>query len=173
MFSILTRRGSVPHVQQRVPPGRPRTWAYSMWNGAIGTTTRGICLRGRILIVTTKWVCAALIVFRQCPVGIISARQHWVAAWSKILITCPGIQFSSVQSLSRVWLFVTPRIAARQASLSITNSRSLFKLMSIKSVMPCSHLILCQPLILLPPIPPSIRIFSNESTLRMSLVCFK
>ena len=73
----------------------------------------------------------------------------------------------SVQLLSRVWLFVTPWIAARQASLSITNSWSLLNLMSIKSVMPSSHLILCCPLLLLPPIPPSIRVFSNESTLRM------
>ena len=73
----------------------------------------------------------------------------------------------SVQWLSRVRLFATPWIAARQASLSITNSRSLLKLMSIESVMPCSHLILCHPLLLLPPIPPSIRVFSNESALHM------
>ena len=73
----------------------------------------------------------------------------------------------SVQSLSRVRLFATPRIAARQATLSITNSRSLLKLMPIKSVMPFSHLILCRPLLLLPPITPSIRVFSNESTPRM------
>ena len=78
------------------------------------------------------------------------------------------IQFSSVQSLSRVWLFVTPWIAARQVSLSITNSWNLLKLMPIESVMLSSHLILCRPLTLLPPIPPSIRVFSNESTLRMS-----
>ena len=77
------------------------------------------------------------------------------------------LQFSSVQSLSNVQLFATPWIAARQASLSITISRSSLKLMSIKSVMPSSHLILCHPLFLLPPIPPSIRVFSNESTLRM------
>ena len=76
-------------------------------------------------------------------------------------------QFSSVQSLSRVRLFVTPWIAARQASLSITNSRSPPKLMSIESVMPSSHLILGRPLLLLPPIPPSIKVFSNESTLHM------
>ena len=74
----------------------------------------------------------------------------------------------SIQLLSRVWLFATPWIAARQASLSITNSWSLLKLMSIESVMPSSHLILCHPLLLLPPIPPSIRIFSKESTLLMS-----
>ena len=75
--------------------------------------------------------------------------------------------FSSVQSLSRVRLFVTPWIAARQAFLSITNSRSLLKFMSIESVMPSSYLIHCHPLFLLPPILPSIRVFSNESTLRM------
>ena len=78
-----------------------------------------------------------------------------------------SVQFSSVHSLIRVRLFVTPWIAARQASLSITNSQSSPKLMSIKSVMPYSHLILCHPLLLLPPIPPSIRVFSNESALRM------
>ena len=77
------------------------------------------------------------------------------------------IQFSSVQSLSRVQLFVTPWITARQASLSITNSWSSLRLTSIESVMPSSHLIFCRPLFLLPPIPPSIRVFSNESTLRM------
>ena len=75
--------------------------------------------------------------------------------------------FSSVQSLSRVRLFATPWIAARQASLPITKSRSSLKLTSIDSVMPSSHLILCRPLLLLPPIPPSIRDFSNESALPM------
>ena len=73
----------------------------------------------------------------------------------------------SVQSLSHVWLFVTPWIRACQASLSITNSRSSFRLTSIESVMPSSNLILCRPLLLLPPIPPSIRVFSNESTPHM------
>ena len=77
-----------------------------------------------------------------------------------------SVQFSSVKSLSHVRLFVTPWITAHQASLSITSSRSLPKPMSIESVMPSSHLILCRPL-LLPPILPSIRIFSNESTLCM------
>ena len=77
------------------------------------------------------------------------------------------IQFSSVQSLSHVQLFATPWITARQSSLSITNSRSSLRITSIKSVMPSRHLILCRPLLLLPPIPPSIRVFSNESTLHM------
>ena len=94
------------------------------------------------------------------------ARYLWIAAipfahHSRVL------QFSSVQSLSHVWLFATPWIAARQASLSITNSRSSLRLTSIESVMPSSHFILCCPLLLLPPIPPSIRVFSNESALRM------
>ena len=77
------------------------------------------------------------------------------------------IQFSSFQSLRHVRLFVTPWIAARQASLSIMNSWSLPKLMSIESVMPSSQFILCRPLLLLPPIPPSISVFSNESNLRV------
>ena len=76
-------------------------------------------------------------------------------------------QIRSDQSLSRVRLFVTPWIAAHQASLSITNSQSSLRLTSIESVTPSSHLILCRSLLLLPPIPPSIRVFSNESTLRM------
>ena len=77
------------------------------------------------------------------------------------------LRFSSVQSLSRVQLFVTPWTVARQASLSITNSWSLLRLMSIESVMPSNHLILCCPLLLLPSIFPSIRVFSNESFLHI------
>ena len=77
------------------------------------------------------------------------------------------IQFSSVQSLSRVQLFATPQTAACQVSLSITNSWSLSKLMSIEPVMPPNHLILCGPLLLLPSIFPSIRVFSNESVLHI------
>ena len=73
--------------------------------------------------------------------------------------------FSSVQSLSCIWLFVTPWTEARQASLSITNSQSLLKLMSIELVMPSNHLILCHPFLLPPSILPSIRVFSNESAL--------
>ena len=77
------------------------------------------------------------------------------------------IQFSSVQSLSHVWLFANPWTAARQASLSITNSWSSLKLMSLESVMPSNHLILCHPLLLLPSIFPSIRVFSNEAALHI------
>ena len=76
-------------------------------------------------------------------------------------------QFSSIQSLSCVWLFATPWTAAHQASLPITNSWSLFKSISIELVMPCSHLILCCPLYVLPSIFPNIRVFSNESVLHI------
>ena len=79
----------------------------------------------------------------------------------------PELQFSSVQSLSCVQIFATPGTAARQASLSITNSQSLLKLMSIESMMPSNHLILCHPLLLLPSISPRIRVFSNESVLHI------
>ena len=92
--------------------------------------------------------------------------------WKWILMETANIYWalticiSSVQSLSCVQLFATPWIAACQASLSITSSQSSPKFMSIELVMPSSHLILCRPLLLLPPIPPSIMVFSNESTLR-------
>ena len=79
----------------------------------------------------------------------------------------PSTVHSSVQSLSRVRLIATPWIAAHQASLSITNSGSSLRLTSVESVLPSSHLILCRPLLLLPPIPPNNRIFSNESTLHI------
>ena len=84
--------------------------------------------------------------------------------WGRVLVLP---QFSSFQLLSHVWFFVTPWTAARQASLSTTNSQSLLKLMHIESVMPSNHLILCHPLLLLPSIFPSIRIFSNESALHI------
>ena len=90
--------------------------------------------------------------------------RNYYKIFSQIILS---VQFSSVQSLSRVRLFSTPWIAARQASLSITKSWSSLRLMSIEAMMPSSHLILCCPLLLLPLIPPSIRVFSNESTLRM------
>ena len=100
---------------------------------------------------------------------IIDLRQTAFRQESAFLGFCPShtIQFSSVQSFNHVRLFATPWITAHQASLSITSSRSSLKCMSIKSVMPSSHLILCHSLLLLSPIPPSIRVFSNESTLRM------
>ena len=99
-------------------------------------------------------------------------RRLWEQAFQQNPVSiplCPSIllYFSSVLLFSHVQIFLTPWIAARQASLSITNSWSLLKPMSIELVMPSSHLILCHPLLLLPPIPPSIRVFSNESTLYM------
>ena len=90
-----------------------------------------------------------------------------VAVLLKLYFGQQSNQFSLVQSLSHVWLFATPWTAARQASLSITNSQSLPKPMSIDLLMPSNHLILCRPFLLLPPICPTIRVFSNESTLHM------
>ena len=92
-------------------------------------------------------------------------REAWEATVHGLQKKFSSVQFSSVQLLSHVRLFVTPWYAARQASLSITNSRSSLTLMSIESGMPSSYLILCHPLPLLPLIPPSIRVFSNETTL--------
>ena len=95
---------------------------------------------------------------RNCLL-MLEAEEYTVWIWVQIT--------SSVQSLSRVWLFVTTWTAARQASLSLTNSWSLLKLMSIESVMPSNHLILCRPLLLLPSIFPRIRVFSSESALHI------
>ena len=119
------------------------------------------------------------IVWRFCPQAS-SMRKSQDFIWSSFRLIYKGTrtscfrifeyaghQFSSVQSLNHVRLFATPWIAARQASLSITNSWSSLRLMSIESVMPSCHLTLCRPLLLQPPIPPSIRVFSSESTLRM------
>ena len=94
----------------------------------------------------------------------ISKSWTWLSDWHFHFHTS---SVQSVQSLSCVQLFATPWIAACQASLSTTNSWSSLRLTSIESVMPSSHLILCRPLLLLPSVPPSIRVFSNESTLRM------
>ena len=124
------------------------------------------------------WLCATPEpAAHQAPPSMAFSRQEY---WSGVPLPSPQHyanhpeyivilmdQFSSIQSLSCVQLFATPWITARQASLSITNSRSSPKPISIESVMPSSHLILCRPLLLLPPIPPSIRIFSNDSTLLM------
>ena len=126
----------------------------------------------------TKWFC-----YRNClapkrkegyfmfPLSLVLCSSHSspkVALSPKLkfssqeLASVPVHTFSSVQSLSQVLLFVTPLIEECQASLSITNTQSSLKLMSIESVMPSTHLILCRPLLLLPQIPPSIRVFSNE-----------
>ena len=115
-----------------------------------------------------------------CNVSNTTSRQDFLlqipTAWLKFqveFLSSPAhpwyysVQFSSVQSFSHVWLFVTPWITAHQASLSITNSQSPPKPMSIELVMPSNHLILCCPLLLLPSISPSIRVFSNESALHI------
>ena len=102
--------------------------------------------------------------------GATTLHSYPFPIWNQSVVPCPVLTVASVQFSSvtcRVWLFATPWITARQASLSIINSRSSFKLMSIESVMPSSHLILCCPLLLPPSIFPSIRVFSNESVLHI------
>ena len=101
----------------------------------------------------------------DCCEFVMNRKHLWPRLKAQVWLTSSiFILFSSVQSLSRVQIFATPWIAACQVSLSNTNSWSLLKLVSIELVMPSSHLILCCPLLLLPPIPPSIRVFSNELT---------
>ena len=112
------------------------------WSTNVGQRLTELCQENTLVIANT--------LFQQ--------RKRWLYTWT-------SDQIRLDQSLSHVRLFATPWIAACQASLSLTNSRSSLRLTSIKSVMPSSHLILWRPLLLLPPIPPSIRVFSNESTL--------
>jgi len=123
-------------------------------------------------IVYSYTLCCRLIDHKCIRLFRDSVLFHWTEPYGSVFVSVPYCfdycEFiRSDQSLSHVRLFETPWTAARQASLSITNSRSSLRLMSIESVMPSSHLILCRPLLLLPPIPPSIRVFSNESTLHM------
>ena len=131
---------------------------WIIWKSVSGSLVQKLSIRRFIEFFYLQW--------RNFPCFL--RLEKWNAFKLGISVTQLFNQFSSVQSLSHVTLFVTPWIAAHQASLSITNSRSSLRLTSIKSVMPSSYLLLCHPLLLLPPIPPSIRVFSNESTLRQS-----
>ena len=106
-----------------------------------------------------------LLIIQISSYFVIFLSSHFKFLFTKFTVLVNSV--ISVQLLSRVRFFATPWTVVHQASLSITNSQSSLKLMPIESVMPSSHLILCRPLLLLPPIPPSIRVFSNESTLRM------
>ena len=134
-----------------------------MDRGAWQTTVHRITKRRTCL----KWLNTIHFFLTSSEIDFLLINMYYFHILLIINSTGMNIQFSSVQSLSHVQLFVTPWIAARQASLSITYSQSSLKLMSMESVMPSSHLILCYPLLLLTPIPPSIRVFSNESTLCM------
>ena len=133
-----------------------------------GSSVHGI-FQARIL----KWVAmpsstgSSWLRDQTCISCISCTAGRFFAIWAMLSFSPEGNQIRSDQSLSCVRLFATPWTAACQASLSITNSWSSHRLTSIESVMPSSHLILCRPLLLLPPIPPSIRVFFNESTLRM------
>ena len=145
-----------------ISPKEIYKWSVSTWKDAQIISSSSLVTKLCPILVTPQTVAC------QASLSMEFSREEY---WSGLPFPSPAqyhsVQFSSVQSLSRVQLFVTPWIAACQASLSIANSRNSIKLTSIESVMPSSHLILCHPLLLLPPIPPSFRVFSNESTLRM------
>ena len=133
-----------------------------LWVAVISST---VCRRAAVGYLGFLQVCSMMcksVTFVQTAflTLLVVLQIPWMDQWNSSPI-------SSVQLLSRVRLFATPWIAAHQASLSITSFRSSLKLTSMESVMPSSHLILCRPLLLLPPIPPIIRVFSNESTLHM------
>ena len=137
-------------------------WPYGLW------PTRLLC--GIIQTGILEWVAFPFSKESSQPgiqslVSCIAGGFLIVWATREAPMTCWEAQFSSIQSLSCVWLFATPWTAACQASLSIANSQSLFKHMSIELVMPSNHLILCCPLVLLPSIFPSVRVFSNDSVL--------
>ena len=149
-------------------PGQPSASGYVPLVTVLGHCSRQDFSNGRTLPCSLCWVGKTLSDV-HCGLRLSHSRSFRpLLIFAGVSISPPHLtlsQFSSVQSLSRVQLFVTPWMAACQASLSIANSRSLPKLMSIQAVMPSSHLILCRPLLLLPPIFPSIRVFSNESAL--------
>jgi len=131
--------------------------SFNMWNSSTGIPSPPLSL---FILMLPK---AHLTLHSSLSGGRWVITPSWLpGSWRSFLY-----QFGLVQSLSRVRLFVTPWITAHVASLSITNSRSSLRLTSIKSMIPSSDLILCHPPLLLPPIPPSITVFSNESTLRM------
>ena len=133
----------------------PEDWNKIFVHKSLISLSGNLCFKTIILVLML--IIAGLVII---------SRPHEFNGYFHLIFTIRGL-FSSVQLLSRVSLFATPWTAARQASLSITNSQSLPRLMSIESVMPSSHLFLCRPLLLLPSIPPSIRVFSNESALRI------
>ena len=140
--------------------GSEKNWFLLWWLGPCSLSSVQSLSHGRLF--ATPWIIASQATQNQCEFCLII-----YASSSCLFEVCYKLNCQSVQLLSCVQLFVTPWISARQASLFITISRSSLRLMSIESMMPSSHLILCLPLLLLPPIPPSIRVFSNESTLLM------
>ena len=147
--------GKIPWKRERLPS--PVFW--------LGEFHGQYSPRGPKELGTTEWLLLSLSDnLKRLHQSLRSLAIHYSLTVTLHLNTT-SVQFSSFQSLSRVWLFATPWIAPRQASLSITNSRSSLKLMSIELVMPSNHLILCHPLLLLPSVLPSIRVFSNESDL--------
>ena len=140
-------------------------WLFNFIGHAMCLETMGQAIyEARDIVILTR---APLFWYsRPCFLCGSSSPLNLCSAWLSLIHSLKvSVQFSSVLLLSHVWLFVTPWTAARQAFLSITNSQSLLKLMSITSVMPSNLFILCHPFLLLPSIFPSIRVFSHESVL--------
>ena len=171
-------------------PAPPTPWWFSVvmvqdqWLGNVSAFVSVMVLvfptwsqKGHLIQAGSAWDLSFIltsILSESCPRGTsviymspVGDRATLTGPSSSLIRFSSSVQFSSVQWFSRVQLFATPWIAALQASLSITNSWSSFRPTSIELVMPSSHLILCRPLLLLPPISPSIRIFSNESAPHM------
>ena len=140
---------------------------YKWWT--IEVTDHQLTMKTGVSKDDTTWSRSDLFLLNQALNSENGEAANHVVIWGEAIPD--KVQFSSVQLLSHVRLLATPWISAHQDCLSITNSRSSLKLTSIESVMPSSHLILCRLLLLLPPIPPTIRVFSNESTLRMRWPC--
>ena len=162
MFGHCRHTGGVIPV-----PPTPRKWIdFFSVTAAASSDHRSPCERHELDVLLILGHLAKSSSITQKRGDYSSLPKHaFMYKWVKLILVCKHhiFQFSSVQSLSRVWLFATLWTTARQASLSITNFQSSLRLTSIESVMPSNHLILCRPLLLLPPIPHSIRVFSNES----------
>ena len=167
MSQLFAWSGQSTGVSASAPvlPMNTQDWSPLGWTHWVSFQSKGL---SRVFSNTTVKRAS---IFQHSAFFTIQLSHPYMTTGKTIALTRRSFvdyQFSSVQSLSRVRLFATPCITAHQASLSIINSQSLLKLMPIESVMPSSHLILCHPLLFLPPIPPSIRVFSNKSTLCMS-----
>ena len=181
-------RASRARAHERTTPGKGSVmwgnqliwWLWWTFDTAGCVFPANLCMLAPARHCTHYWAGARLFIIEHVGNGLYLGVASSLPSTfpCELSIQCPlskrkrpeiyvNVNISSVQLLSRVWLFVTTWIIACQPSLSITNSRSPPKLISIESVMPSSHLILCHPLRLLPPISPSIRVFSNESTLCM------
>ena len=160
-YSILIFHVYAPYFIIPYAPERAVLAGWPLWTASMESSVPWL------LVEISQWEGSTVIINNMLFCWIFPKKFSLLICHGMATFLSRHFVISSVQSLSCVRLFVTLWVTALQASLSITNSRSSLKLTSIESVMPSSHLILCCPLLLLPPIPPSIRVFSNESTLCM------